>query len=228
MRRLIKIILTDNHEDFRNRLLEWWRENQRDFPWRNTRNIYQILIAEILLHRTRAEQVVPVYNRFLDRFPSIENIAEASQSEIEEILHPLGLHWRARLLHRMARTICEKNGCKIPSNKERLKSLPGISHYIASAIRCFALGCPEIMLDTNTVRIAGRFFGVEVTDSSRRSKKFRKFLESLLDKEHPQEFNFAMIDLGALVCRSSDPHCGRCPVKDMCEYATKKGGNTGA
>ncbi|MBU7018880.1 MAG: A/G-specific adenine glycosylase [Theionarchaea archaeon] len=228
MRRAIGIILADDHDNFRDRLLDWWRENQRDFPWRSTGNIYHILIAEILLHRTRAEQVVPVYNDFLDRFPSIENVAEASRSEIEGILYPLGLHWRAKLLHRMAKTICEERDCNIPSDKKELESLPGISHYIASAVRCFALGYPEIILDTNTVRIAGRLFGIEVTDSSRRSRKFREILGSLLDKEYPREFNLALIDLGALICKTSDPQCGCCPVKSMCEYGVTKGGNANA
>jgi A/G-specific DNA glycosylase len=204
---------------FRQRLLDWWRENRRMFPWRTTTDPYRILVTEVLLHRTKAEQVATIYHEFFTRFPTIEDLAAAPLEDVKRLLHCLGLHWRTELLHRMAVIIVEKYGAKIPSERDELMSLPGVSHYIASAVRCFAFGFPEGVLDTNTVRIVGRFFGLRVTDSSRRSRRFRELYESLLDKDHPREFNYAMIDLGALLCTSRNPRHNICPLAEKCIYA---------
>jgi len=111
-----------------------------------------------------------------------------------------------------------KYGGRIPADKSDLESLPGISQYIASAVRSFALELPDPILDTNTVRILGRVFGVPVSDGSRRSEKFRKIYESLIDIDHPRDFNFAMIDLAAKLCKPINPSCDLCPVRTMCEY----------
>ncbi|GIV15151.1 MAG: DNA-binding protein [Armatimonadota bacterium] len=203
---------------FRCDLLGWWKDNQRVFPWRETRDPYRILIAEILLHRTRAEQVVPLYHRVLRRFPNVFNLAAADYQEIENELRSAGLTWRIQLLHEMARQVVEKHNGVLPQDSIQLQSLPGISHYIASAVRCFAWGYPEALLDTNTVRIAGRLFGLRITDGSRRSRLFQNVLTQLLDRECPRDFNFALIDLGATVCRSRNPVCLSCPVRIHCSY----------
>ncbi len=204
--------------DFAKNLLEWWKNNQRDFPWRRTRNPYKILVSEILLHRTRANQVTPLYIEFLERFPTMAALSRANVENVKRTLHSLGLSWRTELLHKMAIQIIKKHGSKIPSRREELEALPGVGHYIASAVRCFSYGYPEILLDTNTVRILSRIFGIEKTDSSRRSKQFREIYESLIDQEHPRNFNYAMIDLGALVCRPRKPVCHTCPLAKFCMY----------
>jgi A/G-specific adenine glycosylase len=204
--------------EFTKKLFEWWKESHREFPWRNTRDLYQVLISEILLHRTKADQVVPVYNKFIKRFPTVKDLSSASLNDVKKIVYPLGLHWRTEHMHQMARHIVAEFRGEIPSEKEKLESLPGISHYIASAVRCFALDYPEALLDTNTVRILGRIFGIKVTDGSRRSKQFRELYQSLLDKDHPREFNYAMIDLGALICVPREPLCDICPANRMCIF----------
>ncbi len=201
-------------------ILKWWEYKRRDYPWRNTGDPYYVLVAEILLHRTRADQVVPVYIRFVNEFPDIRSVANSSVEKIKDILKPLGLTWRAELLHQMALEILEKSNGEILPDKNWLKSLPGVSDYIASAVLCFAFGLSEALLDTNTVRITGRLFGIPITDSSRRSKKFRNIYESIMDRNNPREFNLAMIDFGAIVCRAQKPLCSECPVKDMCFYYT--------
>ncbi len=207
---------------FSHELLNWWENNRREFAWRNTRDPYHILVSEILLHRTRAEQVVPAYREFIKRFPTIEHLSRAGRSDVQRILHSLGLHWRTELLYEMAGEIVRKRGGSIPSSTEELESLPGISHYIAAAVRSFAFGRSDVLLDTNTVRILGRVFGIKVTDNSRRSKHFRQLYESLIDTEHPREFNYAMIDLGALVCTPREPSCDICPVNNMCMYGINR------
>jgi len=205
-------------ENFGAKIIKWWKKNKRQFPWREKWDPYRILIAEILLHRTRAEQVAPIYIEFMSRFPDIYALARAPKEEVKRLLRPLGLHWRTDLLHRMAADIVRHFGGRIPAKQEDLESLPGIGQYIASAVRCFGFGYPEVILDTNTVRIAGRVFGVRVTDGARRSKRFRKLLRSLMGETRGKEFNLAMLDLGALICRPRSPKCNTCPVVELCKY----------
>jgi A/G-specific adenine glycosylase len=205
-------------EKFRENLLRWWKENGRSFPWRNTRNSYHILVSEILLHRTKADQVVPVYNRFIEAFPTVRDLASAKSEDVKRLLRPLGLFWRNELISRMAQEIVTRFHGEIPSAKQDLESLPGVSHYIAAAIRCFGRGDAEPLLDTNTVRIIGRVFGVRVTDASRRNNRFRQLYRALIDSVYPREFNYAMIDLGALICTPKNPKCTVCPVNRHCTF----------
>lgn len=206
----------DRLDFFRKSVLEWGKENLLNYPWRETRDPYKILIAEIMLHRTRAEQVVPVYKRFVDRFPDINSLRRADQAEIESILRPLGLKWRIRMLINLVRELEERYGLEIPDNYDDLVSLPGVSDYIASAVLCFAHNRPEPIIDTNTVRIVGRFFGISVNDSTRRKKSFRDFVQVLVPKSNPRLFNYSFIDLGKLVCKSRNPECSKCPLVAKC------------
>jgi len=203
-------------KEFSHKLLKWWKKNKRDYPWRNTSNPYNILISEVLLHRTKADQVVPVYTQLIQRFDSIDKLANVSESELKNLLYPLGLHWRTKLFHKMVNEIVRNYNCNIPSETEELESLSGIDHYIASAVRCFAFDHPETLLDTNIVRILGRVFGVKVTDGSRRNKQFRELFRTIASEEKSREFAYAMIDLGALLCVHGDPICHLCPVSEMC------------
>jgi A/G-specific adenine glycosylase len=203
-------------DNLRKRLLTWWDQNHREFPWRHTHDSYKILASEILLHRTKAEQVVQVYNRFLTKFPTVQALFSASLHEKAEVLRPLGLYWRTRLLHEMSIVIWNRYDGNVPSTRKELESLPGVGKYIASAVCCFAFNHPEVLLDTNTVRIFGRIFGEKVNDASRRSKHFQRLGEYVLDKENARAFNYALIDLGALVCKPKEPLCNKCPLNDVC------------
>lgn len=204
-------------EAFRELLLSWGKKNIVDYPWRKNRTPYRVLVAEILLHRTRAEQVIPLYNNLIISCPDVHSLAAVDRRKLQKMLKSAGLRWRIDLMHEMAKTIVENYGGKIPSQKEELMKLPGVSEYIASAVRCFAFGYPEPLLDTNTVRITGRVFGIEVKDSSRRSKKMRDLMKNLLDTEKPDIFNYAMIDFGKKVCKKRGPECFACPLW-MCSY----------
>ena len=209
---------------FRKDLLAWWEENKRPYPWRETRDPYQILVAEVLLHRTRADHVVSVYHQFLDTYPSVSELAKASVDELGDLIQPLGLHWRVELLFNMAQELHARFDDQIPTEREDFESLPGVSHYISTAVRCFAYGYPDALLDTNTVRICGRILDIPVTDGSRRSKKFRNLLENLVDPDRPGDFNFALLDHGALICRSRTPLCKECPVRKHCYYGKSMSG----
>lgn len=200
------------------RLLVWWTENQRDYPWRKTSNPYHVLVAEVLLHRTRADQVVPLYTRLIERYPTVQDLSKARLEDVRALLASAGLVWRVDLLLQCASEIESRFGGRVPESSEELQSLPGVGHYIASAVRCFAYGHSDAVVDTNTVRIASRLLGFATTDASRRSPAVRKIIQDLLDPARARELNFAMLDFGALVCRSGRPQCSLCPLLHMCTY----------
>lgn len=203
--------------DLQRILLEWWGAGgKRCFPWRDTQDPFRVLIAEVLLHRTRADQVVPLYHSFIQRYTDISSLAQSSPDELAESFHSAGLHWRWRLLHSMAIQILTRfNGC-IPQGHAELTSLPGVGHYIASAVRCFAFGHADVLLDTNTVRVTGRVFGLTVTDSSRRSSVFRSAIETFASGACCREVNLALIDLAAAICRARSPKHSICPIRNHC------------
>jgi A/G-specific adenine glycosylase len=203
-------------EGFRTELIAWYRVYGRRFPWRETREPYAVLIAEVLLHRTRADQVRPLYQAFLEAYPDLNALAGAQVDALHSLLRPAGLRWRVDLLHAMAAAIRRRFDGVVPSDEKELNSLPGVGHYIAGAVRCFAYGFPDAILDTNTVRVTGRVVGLPVKDSSRRSTRFRRILEALVDLQNPRDFNFALLDLAAAICTPRDPRCTRCPLLPFC------------
>lgn len=204
---------------FRRELIAWGRVHFRAFPWRLTEDPYRILMAEIMLHRTRAAQVTPIYQRFIERYPNVQVLAQASKQELRDALSSLGLFWRIDLIHDMAIRLVTVFGGRIPEAKEELLSLPGVSDYIASALRCFAWNLPEPLVDTNTVRVIGRLFGLPVKDSSRRNRRFRNLLAALVDPHNPREYNYALLDLADHICmKKRAPECQDCPLKGLCLY----------
>ena len=207
-------------QQVRQNLISWGEKHFRPFPWRLTTDPYRILVAEILLHRTQVKQMKPVYESFIARYPDIHTLAQADKESLYEALYSLGLRWRVDLLYEMAQRIEQDFGGHIPHSKKDLLTLPGVSEYIAGAVRCFAWNEPEVLMDTNTVRVTGRLLGWEVKDSSRRSKRFQKALAALLDPEEPRAFNYALLDLAHLVClKRKPPHCNTCPLLSWCHFS---------
>ena len=207
-------------DQFRKSLIDWGKSNFRFFPWRMTDDPYAILMAEIMLHRTQVKQVLPVYNRFINNYPDIKSIFEENEEKIKVILYPLGLHWRIKYIKKMAEEIYIRFDSSIPKQKEDLISLPGISDYIASAVRCFAWNISDSIVDTNTVRIVGRIYGVHTKDSSIRNQKIRLLIENLIDRQFPSKFNYALLDLAHLVChKKKEPECKVCPISSFCNVA---------
>jgi A/G-specific adenine glycosylase len=204
---------------FRKALIAWGQEYFRPFPWRLTEDPYHILMAELMLHRTQAIQVVPIYEQFVRRYPNLQALAKASREKLHEILYSLGLRWRVDLIHDMAAELMNNLDGSIPKSKEDLLSLPGISDYIASAVCCFAWNQPEPLIDTNTVRVVGRLFGLEIKDSSRRNSQFRKLITTLVDRKQPQAYNYSLLDLADQVCyKRKPPDCVHCPVQKWCVF----------
>lgn len=225
---MLDIVEANNHSInavlLRQTLMSWGHRHFRAFPWRLVRTPYRVLMSEVMLHRTQATQVTPVYERFMQRYPDISSLARATRQELHGVLRPLGLHWRIDRVYEMAQELDGRFGAQVPHDKELLLSLPGISEYIASAVRCFAWDLPETLIDTNTVRITGRLFGLEIKDSSRRNRQYVHLMAALLDAEHPRDYSYALLDLAHEVCLGKrPPACDQCPIQRHCVH-----GNTEA
>jgi A/G-specific adenine glycosylase len=204
---------------FRDVLISWGREHFRHLPWRLAAKPYRILIAETMLHRTQALQVARVYKHFIRQYPDLPAVSRAGKKELGHTLYPLGLRWRISMIQKMCLELIERFGGRIPRQKSELLSLPGVSDYIASAVRCFVWNCPEPLIDTNTVRVVGRLFGLSIKDSSRRNRQFKELISALVDPENPRAYNYALLDLADQVCtKKRPPDCVRCPVKRYCVY----------
>lgn len=211
---------------FRKALITWGKEHFRAFPWRFTSDPYRILMAEVMLHRTQVRQVVPVYERFLKKYPDLQSLAGASEEELHKELYSLGLRWRVRLIQEMAAELVNRYKGKIPIDRESLLALPGVSDYIASAFRCFAWKQTDALIDTNTVRIVARLFGVPIKDSLRRNRRFMSLIAALVDPEEPKIYNYALLDLANKTClKVQEPLCERCPVQDWCLYGINQVGS---
>lgn len=201
---------------FSDELLKWWYDNARHFPWREEKEPYRILIAEVLLHRTRAKSVVPVYIDLISKFPDIKALSGASTEEILSVTASLGLKWRSAMLVEAARQIVEKFGGEVPLDRKQLLSLPGIGDYVASAVATFAGGQDCELLDTNTVRVISRVTYEECGGPSRGRKAIRERYSALKGDENAGKFAYSLIDLASLVCLPRNPKCNICPVSAHC------------
>lgn len=205
--------------DFREALVAWGHAHFRPFPWRLTDDPYRILMAEVMLHRTQAVQVVATYERFTEWYPELALLAQATKEELRRVLSPLGLHWRVDMIYEMASDLMARFDGRVPWDKADLLCLPGVSDYIAGAVRCFAWNQAESLMDTNTVRVVGRVFGLEIKDSSRRNRLFRELIVTLLDPNEPRAYNYALLDLADQVCmKRRSPECPICPLRMYCAY----------
>lgn len=209
-------------EALQRRLLEWFEKNKRDFYWRKAGvSTYELLVAEMLLQKTQAEVVEPVLKEFIARYPNMESVHKASRKEIEKLIWKLGLfRHRSKNIKEAARIIVKKHGGKIEANKDWLAELPGVGAYVSSAVACFKGGERVPVVDANVSRVIGRLFGIDYKNPKHSRELWQK-AESLVPEENPRDFNWALIDLGALICKPQRPKCGECPLKRHCVTATK-------
>jgi len=205
---------------FTTRLLAWFETHARFFPWRETRDPYKILVAEMMLRKTTAGQVQTIFHTFFDKYPSPIFLARATPSEIEDSIRPLGLeHRRADLLKKLAKNIVEKHNGKVPGVNEKLRSLPGVGQYTANAVLCLAYGRDLPLLDTNFIRILERVFRIKSLKArARMDESLWRLASKLIPKGKGREFNLAVLDFGALVCRARHPTHDVCPLNDFCLY----------
>lgn len=208
----------DEFTILRKKLREWGKQHLRTYPWRNSNNPYEVLIAEFFLRRTGPEQVLSIYNKFLNTFPNFESILKGDKKLLDSLLHRLGLHIRKKQLIEMAKYIQLNFGGQIPCKRSLLLNIPGVGSYIASIFRCSICECPDPPLDANTVRIIGRFFNLPIKDSSRRNKKFRDALMLLMESDKPRFYAYCLLDLGNILCKPHEPDCLKCPLNSHCCY----------
>jgi A/G-specific adenine glycosylase len=204
------------------RLLEWFRRHGRSYPWRENTEPYRVLIAEIMLQRTRADQVLPVYRSFLEKFPDPTFLAEAKPEEIEEVFAKLGLKWRAEKVKNLARVLVSEYDGRIPDTRKGLLSLPGVGEYAADAVLCFAYGRNATVIDANVCRVIERLFGLKPIGEARRDLRFRRAAQRLVPKRKARELNWAIIDLAAIICTPKNPKCDKCPLEEVCLYKRKR------
>jgi A/G-specific adenine glycosylase len=202
----------------REALLIWSGQSARIFPWRVTSDPYKILMAEMMLRRTQARQVVNVYNQFVSHYPDISSLDLAPTAEITEVLRPLGLSWRAANFKILAHEIVTQYGGSIPRDRQKLLSLTGIGPYVAEAVRCFAYHEPSTIVDTNTVRVAARYFGFSYNPESRRRSTVIDAVSYLVDQHEPARSNYALLDFAATVCQARKPMHHLCPLAEHCAY----------
>ncbi len=197
-------------------LLRWYRKGHRDLPWRASSDPYRIWVSEIMLQQTRAQAVIPYYERFLARFPTLPALAAAAEEEVLTAWSGLGYYSRARNLRRAAQRIAANGG--FPSDYESIRALPGIGDYTAAAIASIAFGLPHAVLDGNVMRVIARVEN-DASDisSSRTRERFRGIAQGWLDAADPGAFNQALMEAGATICLPKNPLCLLCPLAAVCK-----------
>jgi A/G-specific adenine glycosylase len=204
--------------DFRKTLLGWFRQFQRDLPWRRTRDPYRVWISEIMLQQTRVAAVIPYYERFLERFPDLESLANAPQEEVLKIWSGLGYYSRARNLQQAAKRIVAAHGGKFPKELQEVRALPGIGEYTAAAILSISFGENLAVLDGNVARVLARLDALRGDlREPRHWRRLQARASELCAGDAPGDWNQAMMELGATVCLPRAPHCLLCPVGSHCQ-----------
>ena len=202
---------------FRRRLVRWYDSQGRDLPWRRTRSPYEIWISEIMLQQTTVAAVRPFYERFLERFDSVEALASADEQEVLKYWEGLGYYSRARNLHRASRMIVDQFAGQLPPDVSALRSLPGVGPYSAGAIASFAFDLRAPIVEANTRRLYARLMGLQQDlRTAAAQRQLWTFAEHILPRQQVGRFNQALMDLGNTVCRPAKPDCKACPVSACC------------
>src|SRR6187397_58894 len=202
---------------FRRRLLEWYDRHGRTLPWRETSDPYHILVSEIMLQQTQVDRVLPKYREWLEKYPSLEALADAPEHDVTETWRPLGYNIRPKRLQAIAREAVASYGGRLPSDEATLLSFKGIGAYTAGAIRSFAFGQRAAILDTNVARVLHRVFVVKGDVKAHAMKRHLWTLsEALVPRKHVFDFNQALMDFGATVCVARKPRCQACPMTRQC------------
>ena len=200
---------------FTTTILEWFKENGRALPWRETRDPYAIWLSEIILQQTRIEQGRPYWERFMKRWPTVEALAHATEDEVLREWQGLGYYSRARNVHTAAQQIVERGG--FPTTLEGIKALKGVGDYTAAAIGSIAFNLPAAVVDGNVYRVLARHYDIETPINTTEGKKeFTQLAQSLLPPQEASAFNQAMMDFGAIQCTPVSPRCEQCPLAESC------------
>ena len=196
-------------------LLQWFKNNGRSLPWRETKDAYAIWLSEVILQQTRIVQGMSYWERFMAQWPTVNDLAAATENEVLKAWQGLGYYSRARNLHTAAQQAMELGG--FPQTFKELKTLKGVGDYTAAAIASIAFGEPVAVVDGNVYRVLSRYYGIETPiDSTEGKKEFQALAQSLLPVNEPADYNEAIMDFGATQCTPNSPHCSACPLCETC------------
>ncbi|MBP7679916.1 MAG: A/G-specific adenine glycosylase [Saprospiraceae bacterium] len=202
---------------FQEKLLAWYDATPRPMPWKETNNPYHIWLSEIILQQTRVAQGLPYYLRFVEKYPTINALADAPEEEVFKLWEGLGYYSRARNLHATAKFIAYTLNGNFPDTFAALLSLQGVGHYTAAAIASFAYNLPHAVIDGNVYRVLSRILGSATPiDSAEGKKYFAATAQALLNLSQPARYNQAIMNFGALHCVPQNPHCSSCPFQEIC------------
>lgn len=198
-------------------MIQWYRQNARRLPWRETTDPYRIWVSEIMLQQTRVEAAISYYNRFLEALPDISALAAVPEERLHKLWEGLGYYARARNLQKAAQVVVREYGGKLPSGYSQLLALPGIGNYTAGAISSIAFGLPHPAVDGNVLRVLSRFLGWRKDIANPKTKTaMEHMLEKAIPVDAPGDFTQALMELGALVCTPTAPQCAKCPLQTEC------------
>lgn len=204
-------------KNFASNLINWYSDNKRSLPWRDTKDPYKIWLSEIILQQTQIKQGLPYYNKFIKLFPDVNSLSISSEQKVLKNWEGLGYYSRARNLHKASRKVVNEYDSKFPKTYEELITLPGIGDYSASAISSFSNNEIRPVLDGNVYRLISRLFEISSTINTTSSvKEFKKVLYKLISKNNPGDFNQAIMDFGSIVCRPKNPSCLSCIFNKNC------------
>lgn len=203
--------------DFVLLIQDWYRLNARNLPWRETKNPYFIWLSEVILQQTRVDQGMNYYFRFVEKFPTVHDLANAEQEEVLLCWQGLGYYSRARNLHATAKEIVRLYNGEFPPSYEKIIALKGIGPYTAAAISSFAFDLPHAVVDGNVYRILSRYFGIdEAIDSTKGKKAYQQLADELIPHTHPGMHNQAIMEFGAIQCKPKNPLCEECVLQKSC------------
>lgn len=195
----------------------WYRLNARDLPWRRTKNAYFIWLSEVILQQTRVDQGMNYYQKFIQNYPTIQDLANADEAEVLKLWQGLGYYSRARNLLKTAKQVVEIYDGFFPNDYNELLKLKGIGPYSAAAIASFAYDLPHAVLDGNVFRVLSRYYGIDTPiDSTAGKKEFQTLVDQLIPVNEPALFNQAIMEFGAMMCTPNNPNCELCPVAESC------------
>ena len=202
---------------FQNDLIQWFRQEKRDLPWRQDQDPYKVWVSEIMLQQTKVDTVIPYFNNFIKKFPTMRDLATANEQEVLKAWEGLGYYSRARNLQSAVQEVVATYHSKVPDNPKELSSLKGVGPYTTGAILSIAYDIPEPAVDGNVMRVLSRILLIDVDITKQSARKlFEKCVKALISEDNPSDFNQGLMELGALVCTPKSPSCMLCPVQSHC------------
>ncbi|AMC12222.1 A/G-specific adenine glycosylase [Lutibacter profundi] len=209
--------------NFSNQLISWYLQNKRNLPWRSTINPYKIWLSEIILQQTRVDQGTEYYYKFIENFPTVNDLALASEEQILKLWQGLGYYSRARNLHFSAKYIMNELYGEFPKTYNELIKLKGVGDYTASAVASICFNKATAVVDGNVYRVLARYFGIHTpTNTTKGIKEFKQLAQQLLDTKNSGTHNQAIMEFGALMCKPKNPICSNCPLNDSCVALSEK------